>query len=157
MACADSAATPVNGPVTNTAMSEAEDQKLRILVVDDEAAVCDCIRRLLAYDGHKVQACTSSTRALATFDTGKFDLVFVDYSMPEMKGDQLALAISVREPSLPIVMVSGNAPAFGTVPGVAFILDKPVMLDDLRRAIARVQAERFQHALHEVATSGPSH
>jgi CheY-like chemotaxis protein len=127
-------------------MSEAEDQKLRILVVDDEAAVCDCIRRLLAYDGHTVQACTSSTRALAAFDTGKFDLVFMDYSMPEMKGDQLALAISRREPSLPIVMVSGNAPPLGSVPGVAFILNKPVMLDDLRRAIARVQAVRFSNA-----------
>jgi hypothetical protein len=65
-----------------------------------------------------------------------------------MKGDQLALAISVREPSLPIVMVSGNAPALGAVPGVAFILNKPVMLDDLRRAIARVQAVRFPKALH---------
>jgi CheY-like chemotaxis protein len=138
-------------------MPEAEDQKLRILVVDDEAAVCDCIRRLLAYDGHQVQGCTSSTGALAAFDTGKFDLVFMDYSMPGMKGDQLALAISVREPSLPIVMVSGNAPAFGTVPGVAFILNKPVMLDDLRRAIARVQRGDFRMHATEMATSRPFH
>jgi CheY-like chemotaxis protein len=121
-------------------MSEVEDQKLRILVVDDEASVCECIRGLLAYDGHDVRAFTSSETALAAFECGKFDLVFTDYAMPAMKGDELAFALNVMEPSLPIVMVTGNAPAFTTLPGVAFILSKPVMLDDLRKAIARVHA-----------------
>jgi CheY-like chemotaxis protein len=64
-------------------------------------------------------------------------MVFVDYSMPGMKGDELARAIRMIEPNLPIVMVTGNAPVFGTLPGVSFVVDKPVMLDDLRLAIAR--------------------
>ena len=124
-------------------MSEAENRKLRILVVDDEAAVCECIRTLLSYDGHNVRAFTSSEAALAAFECGRFDLVFTDYSMPRMRGDALALAISQIEPSLPIVMVSGNGPTFSTVPGVSFIISKPVMLDDLRQAIARVRAVLF--------------
>lgn len=119
-------------------MSETTRRKLKILIVDDEHTVCECIRVLLTYDGHDVTAFTNSSRALEAFEAGKFDMVFVDYSMPGMKGDELARALHVIEPSLPIVMVTGNAPVFGTLPGVSFVVDKPVMLDDLRQAIARV-------------------
>ena len=126
-------------------MPEDTGRKLNILVVDDEEMVCHCIRDLLSYDGHDVVAFTSSEMALAAFEAGKFDIVFLDYSMPGMKGDELALAINVIEPSLPIVMVTGNSPLFDKVPGVAFILHKPVMLDDLRYAIARVADQLPDH------------
>jgi CheY-like chemotaxis protein len=118
-------------------MSQSNRRKLKILVVDDEDAVCECIRVLLSFDGHDVQAFTNSSAALDAFEAGRFDMVFVDYSMPGMKGDELARAIRMIEPNLPIVMVTGNAPVFGTLPGVSFVVDKPVMLDDLRLAIAR--------------------
>ena len=64
-------------------MSQPTRRKLKILVVDDEDAVCECIRVLLSFDGHDVQAFTSSSVALETFEAGKFDMVFVDIPCPE--------------------------------------------------------------------------
>ena len=74
----------------------------RILVVDDEAMVCESVRLLLAYDGHQVETACSGPDALAKLETAIFDLVFTDYSMPGMKGDELAAKIKQRDPNKPV-------------------------------------------------------
>jgi len=117
-------------------------RKLKMLVVDDEPMVCDCIKGLLTYDGHEVHAVNSGRAALAAFEKDKFDLIFMDYAMPEMKGDELAIAIKALAPDQPIIMISGNVPVRGTLAGVDFIISKPVTLNDLREAIARWSGER---------------
>ena len=61
--------------------------------------------------------------------------MFVDFSMPGMKGDELAIAIRALSPAQPIIMITGNAPARGRLAGVDLIIHKPVMLEDLQRAI----------------------
>jgi CheY-like chemotaxis protein len=111
-------------------------------VVDDETIVCDCIKIMLEYHGHDVQTANSGRAALALFEKDKFDLIFMDFSMPEMKGDQLAATIHALAPNQPIVMVTGNVPTRSSLPGVNFIIDKPVMLEDLKEAIARIFRER---------------
>ena len=114
----------------------------RILVVDDEPAVCETIKMVLEHDGYKVQAANSGREALILLEQGKFDLVTTDFSMPEMKGDALAAAIKERLPKLPVMMISGNGAiakdAGNTFPGVDLIINKPFLLEDLRTAIAKV-------------------
>jgi CheY-like chemotaxis protein len=78
----------------------------RVLVVDDEPLVCDSIEWMFAVDGHQVETATSGKRALAMFETGKFALIIVDYEMPGMNGDELAVAIKARDPNQPIVMIT---------------------------------------------------
>ena len=48
---------------------------------------------LLEDDGYVVEEAESGPQALAMFEPGKFDMVFTDYCMPDMRGDQLAAAI----------------------------------------------------------------
>src|ERR687887_106846 len=81
----------------------------RILVVDDEPFVCDAVKMMLNFDGHIVETAGSAKEALAVFDEGKFDLVITDFSMPNMKGDELAAAIKARAPKQPIVMITAYA------------------------------------------------
>jgi CheY-like chemotaxis protein len=75
-------------------------------------------------------------------EQGKFDLITVDYSMPGMKGDELAAVIKQRLPHQPIIMISAYAEMLKSssnpLPGVDFILSKPFLLKDLREAIVRV-------------------
>jgi CheY-like chemotaxis protein len=121
--------------------SEWAKGKMRMLVVDDEPNICDCIRLILSMEGHEVVTANSGLAALSLFEKDKFDLVFTDYSMPGMKGDQLAAAIRVIAPNQPIMMITGLAPA--TPPaGVDLILNKPFQLEDLREAVTRVPARR---------------
>ena len=114
----------------------------RILVVDDEPAVCDAIKMMLKFDGHAVQTAKGSKEALSLLEQGKFDLIITDYSMPGIKGDELAAVIKQRLPHQPIIMITAYAEMLKSsgipLPGVDFIVSKPFLLADLREAIARV-------------------
>src|SRR5208283_3044388 len=79
-------------------MNERTCHQRHILVVDDEPLVRQTVQMLLEDDGYIVDEAGSGAEALALFEPGKFDMVFTDYFMPEMKGDQLAAAIKRRSP-----------------------------------------------------------
>jgi CheY-like chemotaxis protein len=114
----------------------------QILVVDDEPAVCGAIKMMLEHDGHKVQMASSGREALSLLEQGGFDLVTTDFSMPGMKGDALAAAIKQRLPNQPVLMISGNGAMSKSsgdpLTGVDLVIGKPFLLEDLRKAIAKV-------------------
>ena len=115
-----------------------------ILVVDDEAYVCDALKMLLTLDGHEVATANSGSEALALFDQRAFDVVITDYSMPAMKGDELAAAIKLKNPAQPIVMITAYVEVLtGTkspLNGIDVLVSKPFRLEQLREAIAKVLA-----------------
>lgn len=118
----------------------------RILVVDDEPFVCDAVKMMLAFDGHQVQTANSGKEALTLFEKGEFDLVIMDFAMPEMKGDELAAAIKTLAPDQPIVMITAYAEMLqasgNPLAGVDFVISKPFLLENLREAIVKVLGEQ---------------
>jgi CheY-like chemotaxis protein len=118
----------------------------RILVVDDEPLVCDSVKRVLLHDGHEVRTVPGPAEALALLKTESFDVVFVDYLMPVMKGDALAAAIKARMPRQPVVLMSATAETLELssqpMSGVDSMLGKPFELDDLRALIANIPVVR---------------
>jgi len=112
-----------------------------ILVVDDESFVRQSVHILLQGDGYVVHEAKSGAEALALFEPDKFDMVFTDYLMPEMRGDQLAAAIKQRSPHQPVVMITAFLEKFQSADsppgGVDSIICKPFALDTLRSALAR--------------------
>jgi signal transduction histidine kinase len=115
-----------------------------VLVVEDQPEVRSSLVHLLAADGHIVEAANNGLEALEKFQKGTFDVVLTDRAMPEMSGDQLALAIKQLAPRQPILMVTG----FGKImeagderpEGVDLVLHKPLTLPELRQAMAQVSA-----------------
>jgi len=114
----------------------------RILIVDDEPFVCDAVKLMLEFDGHHVETASNGKEALKIFEKGKFDLVVTDWKMPEMSGDQLADTIKNLVPEQPIVMITAHAEMLQStnisLKSVDAIVPKPFLLDDLRKAIAKV-------------------
>ena len=114
----------------------------RILVVDDETFVCESVRLLLTFDGHTVEVATDPKQALELYDHGTFDIVFTDFEMPTMKGDELAAAIKARNPRQPVVMITAYAELLrdqgNPLKGVDCVIAKPFLLENLREAIAKV-------------------
>ena len=112
----------------------------RILVVDDEPLVCDSIKRMLVFDGHDVDLATSGQQALVLFEKKKFDLIIIDYRMPEMRGDRLASLIRARVTDQRILMISATAqtlhPSDRELADVDAIIGKPFPLEELREAIS---------------------
>src|SRR5574341_348277 len=111
----------------------------RILVVDDEPLVCDSVRMLLVWAGHKVETALSGAEALAKFESQTFDLVFTDFKMPQMNGEQLAHAIKERDPLKPVIMLTAFPPK-QKPPAVDVVVLKPFTLERLCEAISRVAA-----------------
>ena len=122
-------------------MNERIGQQRHILVVDDEPLVRSTVQMLLEDDGYVVEEAESGRQALAMFEPGKFDMVFTDYCMPEMKGDQLAAAIKRVSPEQAVVMITAFPEKLtcSDVPlgGVDSFICKPFEVDALRTAIAR--------------------
>ena len=122
-------------------MYEHTNQQRHILVVDDEPLVRQTVQMLLEDDGYIVDEAGSGDEALALFEPGKFDMVFTDYFMPEMKGDQLAAAIKKRSPKQPVVMITAFPEKLTCsdcpLGGVDSFICKPFEADALRTAITR--------------------
>jgi len=115
-------------------------RRRHILVVDDESLVRQSVHILLQGEGYLVHEAKSGAEALALFEPGKFDMVFTDYFMPEMKGDQLAAAIKQRSPNQPVVMITAFLEKFLSADrppdGVDSFICKPFDLENLRSALA---------------------
>ena len=122
-------------------MSAPANSSKRILVVDDEPFVCDAVKMMLTFDGHQVETAGSGQEALSKFEQGKFDVVITDYSMPNMKGDELAVNIKSRAPKQPVVLITAYAEMLRAssepLEGVDFMISKPFLLENLREAITK--------------------
>ncbi|NOY65686.1 MAG: response regulator [Nitrospirae bacterium] len=59
---------------------------LNILIVDDDPTICEYLRDLFTYLGHTPTVITSPKEALRLLKTVSFDLLLVDFVMPEMNG-----------------------------------------------------------------------
>ncbi|RON69312.1 PAS domain-containing sensor histidine kinase [Pseudomonas fluorescens] len=99
------AARPLYLPVEAVAVP-----RLSVLVVDDDTLVMNSTILLLEDLGHRVVSATSGNAALALFDQGEvIDLMITDMAMPQMSGAQLAHAVRLLKPDLPIILATGYA------------------------------------------------
>jgi CheY-like chemotaxis protein len=100
---------------------------------------------MLEFDQRHVETVSSGRDALALCENGSFDLVIVDYLMPGMKGDVLAIALKARHPTLPILMITADAEKIDTMTelpaGVDLIMGKPFQLAELRDAVNKALAK----------------
>jgi len=122
-------------------MSQLIAHRKHILVVDDEPLVRYTVQLLLRDEGYIVDEARSAFEALAMFEPGKFDMIFTDYFMPDMKGDELAATIKRRSPKQPVVIITAFLEklqcSIDPLGGVDSIICKPFEVETLRSAIQR--------------------
>ena len=113
----------------------------RLLLVEDDYGVREMLKTALAIDAYTVVEANNGAEAFALFARGQFDLVMTDFDIPFMKGNELAARIKQLAPWQPILMIT----AYGKRPGpdnpVDAVLNKPLDLDQLRTAMAKVLSE----------------
>jgi CheY-like chemotaxis protein len=102
--------------------------KATLLCIDDNQDVLECEKDFLETFGYTVVTAPSGREGLELARLQSFDLVIVDYCMPEMNGRELAIAMRRIRPLAPIIMLSGSA----DVPGQALkVVDAFVAKDCL--------------------------
>jgi signal transduction histidine kinase/CheY-like chemotaxis protein len=113
---------------------------LRMLVVDDEPAVGNMVRRLVRTNGHEVTVATSADTALERLELEAFDVVLSDLGLGTgLDGWQLADVVRTRWPGTRFLLATGSVGinlAEARRRGVTGVLTKPYSPEELRRALA---------------------
>jgi CheY-like chemotaxis protein len=78
-----------------------------ILCVDDEPNSLILRKLVLERAGYRVLAASSGAQALQIFSIEKIDLVLSDQLMPGQTGTELARAIKIQSPRIPVLVISG--------------------------------------------------
>jgi two-component system cell cycle sensor histidine kinase/response regulator CckA len=109
-----------------------------ILLVDDHPAVRNGVGDVLRDAGHTVSEAGSGPEALTLLERSPFDLLIVDYLLPEMKGDTIARLARERWPSLRIAFLSGYAEFLSLTgkAGADTLIPKPISSEDLCKTVA---------------------
>jgi DNA-binding response OmpR family regulator len=108
-------------------MDQPVQKAATVLVVDDEPLMRESLVRLLVSDGHSVQTADNGREGLLLFEKGRFDLVILDYEMPDVKGDELALMVKALAPDQPLMMISAFPETLRTnlLTDVNLVIGKP--------------------------------
>lgn len=116
-----------------------------ILVIDDEEAVLDVIRRFLQIAGHQVTGVCTGREALEHLSAGQpVDVVILDLMMPREDAATTLHQIRQRRPGVPVLVCTGlpsgdSGPELLRHKGVA-ILRKPFRMNELWAAVQQVLA-----------------
>jgi two-component system, NtrC family, response regulator PilR len=117
------------------------EEKARILVVDDERSMQEFLEIFLRREGYYVQTASDVDTAVALLEGDEFDLIITDMQMPEKTGLDLILAARDAAPEAIVIVVT----AFGTTDsaiaamkeGAYDYLTKPFKLEELRIVIEK--------------------
>ncbi|MDZ4164142.1 MAG: response regulator [Smithellaceae bacterium] len=120
----------------------------RILFVDDEEAIVEVARQILAHLGYEITGSTGSLEALELFRLKPegFDLVVTDLTMPKMSGDRLAADLRAVRPDIPVVICTGYSEHFteerSKAQGIDKLVFKPLVMKDLACTVREVLDRR---------------
>lgn len=81
------------------------EDKLNVLVVDDEKLMCDILTMSLQRLGYAVTTASNGLDALDLFESQEFDLLLLDVMMPDMDGFDVCVEIRKRS-DVPIIMLT---------------------------------------------------
>ena len=114
---------------------------MRILVVDDDRAVRDSIRRSLEFNGYTVEVATDGVEALARTPQVQPDAIVMDVMMPRLDGLETTRALRNAGNDVPIIVLTARDAVTDRVDGLDAgaddYLTKPFALEEL---LARLRA-----------------
>ncbi len=118
----------------------------RVLLVDDDQAMCEMLARSLLRKGFEGVYRTSGQAALEAIEAQGFDVVVTDLNMPGLSGLQLCERVVANRPDLPVVVVTafGNLDtAIGAIRVGAYdFITKPFEVDALCLTLTRAVQHR---------------
>lgn len=126
-------------------------ERISILIVEDEETQRTLLEGLLNKEGYKATGAGDGKTALQLVKDGIFEVVLLDYKLPDMDGLTILKRIKEMNPEIEVIMIT----AFGSVEnavtalkaGAFEYLTKPIDLDDLLFKIKK--AEDRLHLIHE--------
>ncbi len=121
--------------------------RVGILIVEDEETQRSLLGGLLKKEGYTVGEASDGESALALFQKDIFEIVLLDYRLPDTDGLSLLKKIKEINPATEVVMIT----AFGSIEnavgalkaGASEYLTKPIDLDDLLFKLRKVEEKTY--------------
>jgi DNA-binding response OmpR family regulator len=129
---------------------------VKVLIVDDDAKLARLLRRALSEEGHAADVCGTGADALSQAATGVYDLIVLDWMLPDLDGLAVCRELRRQGRTVPILMLTARGEVkervLGLRSGADDYLGKPFELEEL---LARIQALLRRAAGHVPLTLGP--
>ncbi|MCP4024685.1 MAG: response regulator [Desulfobacteraceae bacterium] len=123
-----------------------DNDKIKILIVDDEEGILDVTEGYFQRKGYEVYTAPNGVEALEIIKNETIGCIFTDINMPEMDGLELAENIRKLENTLPVVVMTGYPSLDNSIQtlknGVVDYLIKPVNLEQMELTLIRILRER---------------
>ena len=121
-----------------------------VLIVDDDAGLCETLRRMVASIGYEVACAEDARSAIAVIAKHTPDIIITDIYMPAGDGFELLNWLRNSAINIPVIAMSGSTSGSGEYDqlsvaehlGAAAVLDKPFRQSKLVETIDRVLANR---------------
>ena len=115
------------------------DEKVRVMILDDEPIVGKRLEPALAKHGFEVEVFTDPTKALARFDEQEFDIVVTDLRMEGVDGIEILEHVMSKSKNTRVILITGYATVEvareALVKGAFDFIAKPFKPKDLRAVI----------------------
>lgn len=116
-------------------------RKIRILIVEDEAAIRTGLEDVLVYHGYAVESAADGPAGLDLALSGRFDLVLLDVMLPGIDGFEICNRIRAQDRDQPVIMLTAKSTDEDIIQGLSLGADdyvaKPFSVAQL---VLRVQA-----------------
>ena len=121
------------------------ENKLRILVLDDEPIVCKRLQPALEKLGFEVDTFTRSVEAMHQVQQSDYDIVITDLKMKEIDGMRFLEEVKKQRPQTEVIVITG----FATMEtakqsfqkGVFDFIAKPFKLSEIQDVVTRAAAK----------------
>jgi FixJ family two-component response regulator/glycine cleavage system H lipoate-binding protein len=113
----------------------------KLLVVDDEASICQACRRVFTRQGFEVDESCDPHAGLALAEKNEYAAVLLDIKMPTMDGIEFLETLRTKKPSIPVIFMTGY-PSVPTATsavrlGAAGYIMKPFTPEEITQAIQK--------------------
>jgi two-component system response regulator AtoC len=114
----------------------------KILIIDDDKALCRSLQIQLEASGHEVKTSTTAKEGLAALESFTPDAVFLDIKLPDQDGLECLVLLHDRMPDLPVVIISGHQDTKATIKamrsGAFDYLRKPFDMEDVTLLLEKI-------------------
>ncbi len=121
----------------------------KILVVDDDANICDLLRLYFTNEGYEVKTAMDGAEGVSAFKMYEPDLVLLDIMLPKKDGWQVCREIR-ESSSKPVIMITAKGEVFDKVLGLELGADDFVVKPfDMKELSARIKADLRRYNSHD--------
>ncbi|WP_082363586.1 response regulator transcription factor [Chondromyces crocatus] len=124
---------------------------MKLLVVEDEPKMVRLLERGLREEGHQVDVCTSGVVAVEQAEAVAYDVILLDWSLPEMDGLAVLRRWRERDLRTPVLLLTARGTVGERVTGLrAGADDYLVKPFDFEELVARLEALHRRAGGHDV-------